>query len=149
MSKPAEPRPPGPPVEIRIAILLGRLGTRQLNTITELLRPLGLRAKEFAVMNAVAHTGEPSQQAIGAAMEIDPSGLIATIDALEERGWLERRRDPADRRRNMVVLTDAGRAKLDEGRAVARQRAEQLLEPLSSAERQALLELLSKVDEGG
>ncbi len=135
----------GPPDEVRIAFLLSRLGGRQSSAFVELLRPLGLRGKEFAVMNTIALSGEQSQQQIGAALEIDPSGLIATIDGLEERGLLERRRDPADRRRNIVALTRPGRAKLDEGRAAARRRAEELTAPLSAAERRTLLELLAKL----
>jgi DNA-binding MarR family transcriptional regulator len=78
-------------------------------------------------------------------MGIDPSGLIATIDDLEERGWLERRRDPEDRRRNVVVLTEAGVAKLAEGRAAARRRAQELTAPLSGTERRALRDLLAKI----
>lgn len=78
-------------------------------------------------------------------MGIDPSGLIATIDELEQRGWLERRRDPGDRRRNVIVLTEAGAAKLAEGRAAARRRAEELTAPLSAKERRALRDLLAKI----
>jgi DNA-binding MarR family transcriptional regulator len=78
-------------------------------------------------------------------MGIDPSGLIATIDDLEERGWLERRKDPADRRRNVVVLTEAGAAKLAEGRAAASARARELTAPLSAKERRALRDLLAKI----
>jgi DNA-binding MarR family transcriptional regulator len=78
-------------------------------------------------------------------MGIDPSGLIATIDDLEERGWLERRRDPDDRRRNVVVLTEAGAAKLAEGRAAAYRRARELTAPLSAKERRALRDLLAKI----
>jgi DNA-binding MarR family transcriptional regulator len=78
-------------------------------------------------------------------MGIDPSGLIATIDDLEERGWLERRKDPADRRRNVVVLTEAGVAKLAEGRGAAYARARELTAPLSAKERRALRDLLAKI----
>jgi DNA-binding MarR family transcriptional regulator len=74
-----------------------------------------------------------------------PSGLIATIDELEERGWLERRRDPSDRRRNVVVLTEAGPTELAEGRAAVRRRAEELTAPLSAKERRVPRDLLAKI----
>jgi DNA-binding MarR family transcriptional regulator len=96
-------------------------------------------------MNVVALAEGPSQGEIGAAMGIDPSGLIATIDDLEERGWLERQKDPKDRRRNVVVLTEAGTVKLAEGRAAAYARAQELTAPLSAKERRALRDLLAKI----
>lgn len=135
----------GPPEEVQIATLLARVGSAQASAFTALLAPLGLRPKQFGLMNVVALADGPSQGEIGAAMGIDPSGLIATIDDLEERGWLERRRDPGDRRRNVVALTEAGEAKLAEGRAAALQRARELTAPLSAKERRALRDLLAKI----
>ncbi|MBS1677792.1 MAG: winged helix-turn-helix transcriptional regulator [Actinobacteria bacterium] len=137
--------PQGPPEEVQIATLLARVGSSQASAFAALLAPLDLRPKQFGLMNVVALADGPSQGEIGAAMGIDPSGLIATIDDLEERGWLERRRDPDDRRRNVVVLTEAGTAKLAEGRAAALRRARELTAPLSAKERRALRDLLAKI----
>lgn len=143
---PKVPKPPkGPPEEVQIATLLARVGGTQANAFAALLAPLDLRPKQFGLMNVVALAEGPSQGEIGAAMGIDPSGLIATIDDLEERGWLERRRDPDDRRRNVVVLSEAGAAKLSEGRAAAFDRAKELTAPLSAKERRALRDLLAKI----
>jgi DNA-binding MarR family transcriptional regulator len=135
----------GPPTEVRIAFLLTRLGGRQSSAFADSLRPLGLRPKQFAVMNLVALADGPSQQEIGASMELDPSGLISTLDELEEQGWLERRPSERDRRRNALHLTGAGEKKLDEGRRVARSRAEDLTGALSARERETLLRLLVKL----
>ena len=138
--------PPGPPVEVQIAFLLTRLGGRQTNAFAEALRPLHLRPKQFAVMNIVALADGPSQQEIGAAMELDPSGLIATIDELEEQRWLKRRPSERDRRRNALYLTEAGEKKLGEGRTVAKRRAAELTGVLSERERERLLRLLLKLN---
>jgi DNA-binding MarR family transcriptional regulator len=141
------PVPPrhGPPEEVQIATLVARVGNAQSAAFGALLAPLGLRPKQFGLMNVVALADGPSQGEIGAAMGIDPSGLIATIDELEDRGWLERRRDPDDRRRNVVVLTEAGSVKLSEGRQAALERAHELVAPLSAKERRALRDLLAKI----
>jgi DNA-binding MarR family transcriptional regulator len=137
--------PKGPPEEVQIATLLARVGGTQAVAFAALLAPLDLRPKQFGLMNVVALADGPSQGEIGAAMGIDPSGLIATIDDLEERGWLERCRDPDDRRRNVVVLTEAGATKLSEGRAAAYRRALELTAPLTAKERRALRDLLAKI----
>lgn len=139
-------RPPsGPPTEVQIAFLLTRLGGRQSSAFADLLGPLELRPKQFAVMNIVALADGPSQQEIGASMELDPSGLISTIDELEKRGWLERRQNERDRRRNVIYLTEAGSEKLSEGRRAALSRAHDLTAPLTKKERATLLSLLLKL----
>jgi DNA-binding MarR family transcriptional regulator len=143
----AEARP-GPPEEVQIAFLLTRLGNRQATAFGGLLRPIDLRPKQFAVMNIVALADGPSQQEVGTRMELDPSGLIATIDELEARGWLERRRSEKDRRRYALYLTGSGQAKLEEGRRAARDRAEELTSRLDPKERSALLGLLGKLLQG-
>jgi DNA-binding MarR family transcriptional regulator len=137
--------PGGAPVEIQIAYLLTRLGGQQSDAFVELLRPLELRPKQFAVMNLVALSDGPSQQQVGARMGLDPSGLIATLDELQARGWLERRRDERDRRRHALHLTEAGHRKLGEGRAAAKRRADDLTAPLTGPEKQSLLALLAKL----
>jgi DNA-binding MarR family transcriptional regulator len=135
----------GPPLEARIGYLLGKLGRRQSLRFAELLEPLGLRPKHFAVMNVVALADGPSQQQLGAALGLDPSGLIAAIDELEEAGLLERRRAEEDRRRHALFLTGAGQAKLTRAREAARRRGEELIAPLSRAEAESLHDLLKRV----
>lgn len=135
----------GPPEEAQIAFLLTRLGNRQAAAFAELLRPIGLRPKQFAVLNIVALADGPSQQEVGAQMELDPSGLIATIDELESQGWLERHRSETDRRRHALFLTQSGRKKLGEGRDAALEGARRLTSPLGARERTTLLELLRKL----
>lgn len=137
--------PKGPPEEVQIAFLLSRLGNRQGNAFAGLLAPLELRPKTFALMNLVDLGDGPSQQEVGAAMELDPSGLIGTIDELEGRGWIERRRSETDRRRHALHLTVAGAEKLAEGRRAARRRAEEQVAPLGERERTTLLRLLRRL----
>jgi MarR family transcriptional regulator, lower aerobic nicotinate degradation pathway regulator len=136
----------GRPLETRIAHLLSTVGRRQSARFVELLKPLGLRPKHFALMNAVALADGPSQQELGAALGLDPSGLIAAIDELEAAGLVERRRARDDRRRHALFLTRAGRAKLARAREASRKRARELIAPLSDAEAETLHDLLQRID---
>jgi DNA-binding MarR family transcriptional regulator len=135
----------GPPLEARIAYLLSKVGRRQSARFAELLKPLRLRPKLFALMNAVDLADGPSQQQLGAALGLDPSGLITAIDELEAAGLLERRRAPDDRRRHALFLTRAGQAKLATAREASRTRGQELIAPLSDAEAQTLHDLLQRI----
>lgn len=44
---------------------------------------------------------------------LDPSTMVPMVDALEKRGYIERHKDPQDRRRTPLVITDAGQALLE------------------------------------
>ena len=74
--------------------------------------------------------------------------MVATIDELEARGLVERRRNPQDRRAHALYITDEGRRTLKQGRKVARRAQEELLAPLSPQERRQLHELLLRLARG-
>lgn len=143
------PIPSGAPVHARAAYLLARVGRTQAARFSERMRALGLRPKHFAVLNAVALADGASQQEIGGRMGLDPSGLVSSIDELEGMGLVERRRDPADRRRNAIALTAEGTATLRRARRLVTDSARELLGALDDAEVETLVALLAKVEAGG
>src|SRR4051795_13004301 len=143
------PIPSGAPVHARAAYLLARLGRTQQARFADRMRALGLRPKHFAVLNAVALADGASQQELGGRMGLDPSGLVGAIDELEAMGLVERRRDPADRRRNVIALTEEGTATLRRARRLVTDSARELLGPLDDAEVETLVGLLAKVEAAG
>jgi len=142
---PPVPSRHGPPEEVQIATLLVRLGGAQASAFASLLAPLGLRPKQFGLMNVVALADGPSQGEIGAAMGIDPSGLIATIDDLEERGWLERRRDPDDARVVALHVTAAGKRLTKRILPIAERYETVALKGFSTREAEVLRRALSRL----
>lgn len=108
----------------------------------------GLRPPCIGVLFTVADQGPISQAAISRKLSLDPSDLVGVLDILEQAGFVERTRDPDDRRRHAVVATAAGKKKAAR-LAVIRGRCEdQVLAALTPAERRQLSELLAKVTEG-
>jgi DNA-binding MarR family transcriptional regulator len=55
-------------------------------------------------------SGPLTQRELAAAVQVEDQTMSRTVERLERSGYLERRRDPADRRRITVTLTAAGRA---------------------------------------
>ena len=111
----------------------------------DLLAPLGLEPREFALLRAVGSAEGQSQQALAERLGIPASRMVAHIDALQARGLLDRRPNPEDRRAHAVHLTDAGRELMARGLEVAAGHERALCADLSAAERQQLLDLLGRV----
>jgi DNA-binding MarR family transcriptional regulator len=77
-------------------------------------------------------------------MHMDPNNCVIMLNHLEEHGWLERRRDPADRRRHIVCLTDAGRETLLRAEVAMESLEGEVLGALTAEERLALRNLLGR-----
>src|SRR5580698_5594651 len=91
-----------------VGFMLSTIGYAVSSGFSEILAPLGLEPREFALLRAVSTTEGQSQQAIGERLGIPSSRMVAFVDALEGRGLLERRHNPADRRARALYLTDEG-----------------------------------------
>jgi len=75
--------------------------------------PHGFSLTQFMVMGLMESAGESEPYTIssmGGKLGIDPATVVRTVDSLEKRGLVKRRRDKQDRRQVFVELTDAGRA---------------------------------------
>ena len=127
------------------ALLFVRLAQVSSTRLNEALEGMGLRPREFAVLHHLAETGPSTQLALARALRIHPSNLVALLDGLEAGGWLARTRDPEDRRRHAVALTDAGAKLLVAAQSAAADAESELLEPLKPAERLQLEVLLRRV----
>jgi DNA-binding MarR family transcriptional regulator len=68
--------------------------------------------------------------------------MVAIADALEERGLVERRRDPRDRRAYALRVTAAGRAMLGRAERAIEGAEEEFLAPLAPRDRHRLKALL-------
>src|SRR4051794_39242090 len=102
----------------------------------------------FAVLAALDEFGPASQIAIGQRCGIDRSDTHAIVNDLVDTGFAEREPDPQDRRRNIVTITDAGRARLGELDRIVERVQEKLLGALSPEERHQFVGLLARVLDG-
>jgi DNA-binding MarR family transcriptional regulator len=104
-----------PALDPRLAGYTGRLA-RQASLRAERLAlaalPPGTKPREFAVLRVLAAEGPLSQARLGALLEVNRTVMISLIDGLESARLVRRERDPADRRRYALRLTDEGAAQL-------------------------------------
>ena len=128
-----------------VGFLLSSLGYATSRRFRQELAPLELEPREFALLRAIAADEGQSQIAFSERLQIPGSRMVALVDALEKRGFVERRQNPDDRRARALHLTAAGRAKLDEAFAVATRMEDLLCGGLAPGEKDTLIELLGKV----
>ena len=111
---------------------------------------MGLVPAHAGILRLVQAAEGLSQQMLGGELGVLPSRLVVLIDELEQRGLLERRDHPTDRRSYALYLTDKGRQTLGEIGRVAREHQEILCAALSESERAQLSSLLGRIaDEQG
>ncbi len=86
--------------------------------------------------------GPLSQQSLGAKQGIDRTTMVAVVDELERAGYVERRRDPSDRRAYSLQATAKGRRVLARAGEATEQAEAEFLAPLPPGDRRRLKQLL-------
>ncbi|MBV9662070.1 MAG: winged helix-turn-helix transcriptional regulator [Acidimicrobiales bacterium] len=153
MNKARRPQAPrvgsaeGPPGG-SVVFLLSSLGFAASRAFQDALAPVGLTPRQFALMNLVATSEGISQGVLTQPLGIPASRLVGIVDELENKGLIERRRNPEDRRYYALHLTAKGRATLNRARRVARDNEERFCTPLEPSEREPLLESLRRLAAG-
>ncbi|HET7507826.1 MAG TPA: MarR family winged helix-turn-helix transcriptional regulator [Solirubrobacterales bacterium] len=128
-----------------LAFLLSQVGIHASRRFAERISAVDLNPPLFRVLNLVAAGEGQSQQAIGAAIEIPASRMVALVDELEQRGLVERRPKPDDRRVRALYLTAKGKRCLARGRKIAAEHEAELTEGMSEPDRKRLVALLQKI----
>ena len=127
------------------AFLLKRLGYAAKDQAMKSYEEAGLHPYHHAVLAVLDEGSRETQGAIADALGYDRGQLVGLLDELEERGLVERKRDPADRRRHIVRMTSDGKRALVKLRALARRLENDLLAPLDDDERAHLHALMLRL----
>ncbi|GAB3348988.1 MarR family winged helix-turn-helix transcriptional regulator [Amycolatopsis echigonensis] len=121
---------------------VARIGRREL---VSALEAHDLRLPHFAVLAGLSDFGPLAQHALADRLGLNRSHLVGYLDELERRELVGRERDPDDRRRQRVTLTEAGKTLTRELKAEASRSQDAFLAELSARERETLISLLRRV----
>ena len=129
--------------------LLSQAAARAHRLLTGSLAGAGSRGYDYRALAALEEFGPASQASLGRRTGLDRSDVVATVDDLAARGYVTRQRDPADLRRNVIRVTPGGLSHYRRLDRLLMAVQEELLAPLTAAEREAFVGMLRRIADAG
>jgi DNA-binding MarR family transcriptional regulator len=130
------------------SFLLAQIGAHAAAGFARRIADLGLTPAQAGLLRLIAWQPGQSQQQLARQLRTPPSRLVLLVDHLEERGLIERRRNPDDRRHHALYLTEAGGKFIQaELGPVGAAHEEDICAALTTAEREQLGGLLRRIAE--
>lgn len=128
-----------------ITLLIGKVRALGLKMTDARLSRYNLDLRHYSILSALESGAAPSQRELADYLNHEPRRAMALIDNLESRKLVVRKTDPADRRSNMIEMTDKGREILSHCRPIVKSAEEDYLSVLSSEEKETLHKILVTV----
>ncbi|SED92835.1 DNA-binding transcriptional regulator, MarR family [Streptomyces misionensis] len=125
--------------------LLGRAAARGRALVADALAAEGLKMWHHVVLSAVRDLAPVAQADLARGIALDPKDLVGILNDLQDAGLVVRAPDARDRRKNAVSLTDRGDRLLARCEHAARAANDELLAPLTAAERDRFMDLLTRI----
>jgi DNA-binding MarR family transcriptional regulator len=104
-----------------------------------------LAPRDAGILRILNSTPAITQQRLAVTLGMVPSRLVVLVDEMEQRGLIERRENPDDRRRYALHITEKGRSTLETIGRIAREHSHALLAALSDDEQRQLAALLQRI----
>lgn len=136
-----------PALESRASFLVSQLGLASAQAFSAALAPLGLTPNRYGILVHVARQEGRTQQQLATALGLHRNSMVSLIDDLEQRGLVERRRHPDDRRAYAIHLTPAARDVVAAATRLADEQEAAMLGGLDASDRAALLAILGRMAE--
>ncbi|MGW4767340.1 MarR family winged helix-turn-helix transcriptional regulator [Nocardia sp. NPDC004278] len=131
----------------RLGYLLVRAAMRVRQRYTAVLSVHGLLPNQHAILSRLNEIGPSHQKQLADRVGLDPGDIIAYLDGLYKAGYIQRDRDPADRRRQIVAVTPAGVDALDNADRALDAMEEDTFASLAVAEKTSFAEQLARLSE--
>ncbi|MBF4160759.1 MarR family winged helix-turn-helix transcriptional regulator [Nocardioides acrostichi] len=106
--------------------------------LDDMVRPAGLTALQYTALTVLERHPDLTSAHLARNSFVTAQSMAEMVTTLHERGLIERHRDPADRRRLVLALTDKGQALLDTFRSEVAALESQMLAGLTRTQAQAL-----------
>jgi DNA-binding MarR family transcriptional regulator len=132
-----------------LAEMLAELARQTVAAEHPVLAAHGLSMWGYIVLSALDRSPIRTQSALAEAIGADKTRIIATLDELQQRGYIERMPDPDDRRARLLAITEPGRSVKDAVQVDIQRGEEHWLGQLSANEREVFLRALNQLSARG
>jgi DNA-binding MarR family transcriptional regulator len=122
-------------------LMLALLGHEAMRRLRDAHTSNGLTPRQFHILGLLHDRGPMAQTGLAAETDTAASVLVTQLNPLEASGLVTRTRDPQDRRRHLVVLTEVGAQRLHAASAAQRDVEDNLFRSLTGAQRAQLTQL--------
>ncbi len=126
-------------------IRIGVVYARTTQHLASLLRPFELSVAQFDALAHLYVEDGISQQELAERLLVTKGNVTGLLNRLTDRGFVERREDPRDRRQNRIVLTRAGRKVAKRTLEVQARLVSDMMGHLSEREQATLSKLLGRL----
>jgi MarR family transcriptional regulator for hemolysin len=135
------------PVDERrtIGFLIADVARMMRSAFDRRVRRIGLTRSQWQVLSVLHWRPGLSQSELAEMLEVERATAGRLIDRLEQKGWVLRHRDPADRRTWRLHLTAEAEAVQAEMGQIAAEMIDDAMAALRPGEREALAEMLDRV----
>lgn len=124
--------------EPRISYVVARLERAVRQGINELVKPYGLTTLQYTTLSVLGGRGELSNAQLARRAYMTPQSMSEVIEALEQKGLIERSPSPNHRRVMHAALTAKGRTVLRECDAVVDEFEARMLAGLTARQTKSL-----------
>lgn len=131
-------------MEATFQMLLYRAFHAQRTVLRPHLTELGLGTGQPKLLGYLSTEGSCSQRELAEYFEIDPAAVSRMLDGLQRSGFVTRREDARNRRRELIEITDSGRAVYTAWRGCCREMEEQMLRDFTPEERAQFADYLAR-----
>lgn len=125
-------------------MLLYRAFHARRSALRPSLAELGLGAGQPKLLGYLSSHGPSSQRQLADYFEIDPAAVCRMLDSLQKGGFVTRRADRQDKRRDLVEITQAGRQACAVWEARSRETEERMLRGFDPEERRQFADYLAR-----
>ncbi len=136
-----------PGAETDLGDLVMRLARSLRHRGAEVTAPWGLAPHQVRALRVVARHGDIRPGELAQHLRVAPRSVTDVVDSLEERGLVQRRPDPTDRRATVLTLTDDGRALVAKVEKARKSDAHAYFERLTDDDRAALRRILTTLED--
>jgi DNA-binding MarR family transcriptional regulator len=146
MTEPSKHELDAPPwLRVESTLMSAARGIRRAYDLR--LAELGMNLSEASLLAYTLESGPLMQADLARHMGVGRAAMGSLIDALEGRGWVERRPKPGDRRVWLVAITPSGEQAADQVSKIDERLRSELRDGISRKERRELTQLLNRLRE--